>query len=465
MSKRRNNRSPLVAVLCVVMVLLVGLTGYMVKLSLDLAQKGPEQPDKPSINLPWSGSDPAPQPEPTQPQPETVAKVATIAAQGDMLMHGGLFNDNSVNKLDNSTWEFSSIFRYLAPYTKGYDYALANLETTFGGDEFPYQGWPLFNVPDALATAMTAAGYDMLLTSNNHCYDTVMTGLKRSLEVARAAGLETLGTRLNDQEPRYLVREINGIPIGLVSYTYTTSMNKDKPQLNGNSPVSEPALVNYFAYDNLNAFYQEMEQLLADMKAAGAKATVLFIHWGQEYQLVQDDYQNKIAQTMCNLGVDVIVGGHPHVVQPMTLLTAADDPSRKTVCIFSLGNAVSNQRIEEMNLKTGHTEDGVVFSMTFEEYTDGEVYLAEIAVLPTWVNLHRKNGGNEYNILPLEDGKRESWQSSFSLTDEELRDCEQSWKRTMDLLSPGLEQVQQWLAQQKQERDDAYLRQAQLGAE
>ena len=135
------------------------------------------------------------------------------------------------------------------------------------------------------------------------------------------------------------------------------------------------------------------------------------------------------------------------------------DPEHKTVCIYSLGNAVSNQRIAEMKLKTGHTEDGVLFAVTFEKYSDGTVYLASAEVLPTWVNLSSVNGKLEYNILPLEDAKRDEWKEAFNLTDSLYQNCVDSYDRTMNIVGSGMERVQSWLAQQKQQRDDAYLAQ------
>ncbi len=460
MSTPKRNYTGLIVVLCLAMAIFIALTGFVVKLCLEIPGRQVSPSDNSgTIQLPTQSPEDqttAP-PETTLPEPEKVMATATISAQGDMLMHKPIFNDVSAVRQKDGSWDFASVFRYLAPYTREFDYALANLETTFGGDENPYQGWPLFNVPDSFAKALKDAGYDMMLTANNHSYDTKMAGVYRTLEITREAGMETLGTRLNEQEKRYQVTEINGIPIGLVCYTFTTSLRDGKPMLNGNAPVDEPAMVNYFAYNQLDAFYSELKTILSAMEEEGAKASVLFIHWGTEYEITENGTQNQIAQDLCDLGIDVIVGGHPHVVQPMELLSSTTDPNHKSVCIYSLGNAVSNQRVEEMRLKTGHTEDGVIFTMTFEQYTDGEVYLADIDVVPTWVNLHNKNGGNEYNILPLKESEKDRWKELFDLTDAELEDCKLSWQRTMDLLNPGLQEVRQWLTQWKQARDAEYL--------
>ena len=460
----KNNHVVLKVILILIMLLLIAGTVYTVKLCLDLP--GLETPTQPteSIRLPSGNRESEPTeptettapPETTLPEPEHVVATASIASQGDLLMHGGVIRSGAQG---DGTYDFESVFRYVKEYVSGYDLALANLETTFGGDANPYQGWPLFNVPDAFGDSIVEAGYDLLLTSNNHCYDTLMAGFKRTIEVSRDKGLMVLGSRLTEEEPNYAVVDLNGIQVGMVSYTYTTSMSGGKPSLNGNSPVENPALVNYFSYTNLDKFYSELTDILEKMKSEGAEATMLFIHWGTEYEIVENNYQDTIAQKVCDLGVDVIVGGHPHVVQPVQLLSSAVDPEHKTVCIYSLGNAVSNQRISEMRLKTGHTEDGVLFAVTFEKYSDGTVYLAGAEVLPTWVNLSSVNGKLEYNILPLEDAKRDEWKEAFNLTDSLYQNCVDSYDRTMNIVGSGMERVQSWLAQQKQQRDDAYLAQ------
>ena len=461
MPPKKSNHIVLKIILILLMAVFIAGTVYTVKLCLDLPGLEVESRPTEGIRLPTGNRESEPEettapPETTLPEPEHVVATASIASQGDLLMHGGVIRSGAQG---NGTYDFESVFRYVKEYVSGYDLALANLETTFGGDANPYQGWPLFNVPDAFGDSIVEAGYDLLLTSNNHCYDTLMAGFKRTIEVSRDKGLMVLGSRLTEEEPNYAVVDLNGIKVGMVSYTYTTSMSGGKPSLNGNSPVENPALINYFSYTNLDKFYSEMTDILEKMKSEGAEATMLFIHWGTEYEIVENNYQDTIAQKICDLGVDVIVGGHPHVVQPVELLSSAVNPEHKTVCIYSLGNAVSNQRISEMRLKTGHTEDGVLFAVTFEKYSDGTVYLAGAEVLPTWVNLSSVNGKLEYNILPLEDAKRDEWKERFNLTDSLYQNCVDSYQRTMDIVGPGMEQVRTWLTQSKQQRDDMYLAQ------
>lgn len=195
------------------------------------------------------------------------------------------------------------------------------------------------------------------------------------------------------------------------------------------------------------------------MSNAGAEATIMYIHWGQEYMLTSNTEQQTIAQKLCDLGIDVIIGGHPHVVQPIDLLESTINPEHKTVCLYSMGNAVSNQRKGMLSsIKTAHTEDGILFSATFEKYSDGTVYLAEIDALPTWVNMHtNSNGKTEYNILPLDYDRLNEWQSLFDIGDTTYEAAQDSYKRTMEIVGDGLSEVQSYLTQEKTERGAYYL--------
>ncbi len=385
--------------------------------------------------------------EPEGPKPITKVSTATVVATGDLLMHEPIFNNA---KQSDGTYNFDNIFTYLSEYAGKADYAVANLETTLRGieDGYSYKGYPQFNCPDSIVDATKSAGFDMLLTANNHSYDTRYKGMIRTLEVIDQKGLDRLGIIKEETEKRYTVKEINGIKIGMICYTYETDTDPDDVALNGIALNDDAAKrVNAFSYGELDTFYETIDGQFKAMKADGAEALVLFIHWGDEYQTKQNKKQSAIAQKLCDLGVDVIVGGHPHVVQPIDLLTSETDPSHKTVCLYSMGNAVSNQRRERMNLKTGHTEDGVLFEFTFAKYSDGTVVLEDADILPTWVNMFtsKATGKKVYQIIPL-DTEKEDWKEAFDLTDTSKKKAEESLERTQKIVGDGLKEVQDYLS-------------------
>ncbi len=386
-----------------------------------------------------------PQTEATQP-PVTLDSTVTLAATGDVLMHMPVIRAAAVG----GEYDFSPMFTYLSDYVAAADLAVANLETTLAGTEngYSYSGYPAFNCPDSIAAGLRDAGFDLLLTANNHSYDTRGTGLRRTPQVVMDAGLSYLGSKEQAEEPNYLVLERNGIRLGLCCYTYENDADPEGKAPNGITMAeADRGLLNTFDYENLPLFYEEMAENIRQMRAAGADAVVLFIHWGNEYQIQQNETQSVMAQALCDLGVDVIIGGHPHVVQPLELLTATDDPAHRTVCLYSMGNAVSNQRVSEMNLKTGHTEDGVLFQVTFTRYSDGTVILSGADVLPTWVDL-RSSPKKTYVILPLDD-QVEDWQAQFDLTDAALKQARASYERTLEITGAGLEEINAYLEERK----------------
>ena len=399
------------------------------------------------------------EPPPTEPEPEHVVSQATIAVTGDILMHlavtnSGLQSDGSYN--------YDSIFQYIAPYVSEADYAVANLETTLAGSDmgYKYSGYPAFNTPDEIVDALKKAGFSALLTANNHCYDTSEYGFLRTVRTVRSKGLTAMGTRENVSDPVYTVADINGIKVGMVCYSYEGQ--PDNPTagvvyMNKNALSSTCGqLINSFLGTQLDPFYLEVRGILEQMKRDGAEATVMFIHWGIEYQTAPNAEQQQIAQQLCDMGFDVIVGGHPHVIQPVTLLTSRLDPDQKTVCLYSTGNAVSNQRIKEMDLKTGHTEDGMLLQFTFSKYSDETVYLESADILPCWVDL-RTAPSTQYDIIPLDSTIRDQWQTAFGMTDEAYENAVKSYDRTEALVGAGIAQVQQYLTEQKQQREADYL--------
>ena len=379
-----------------------------------------------------------------EPAPIVKTATATVAATGDVLMHYPVIKTG----LDSATGEynFDSVFPYFDDYVSAADYAVANLETTLCGldNGYKYQGYPHFNCPDGIVSSVQRAGFDMLLTANNHSYDTGETGFLRTLSVIDNTGLARLGTNADESEPKYTIQDVNGIKIGMICYTYETEDDDPvRKSLNGIRLTEKAsALVNTFSYLRLEAFYAELEEHLEAMRAEGVQASILFIHWGNEYQTRENEYQRDMAQAVCDLGVDVIIGGHPHVVQPVELLTSQTNPEHQTVCLYSMGNAVSNQRVEQLPSAGGYTEDGVLFQVTFAQYSDGTVLLEGANLLPTWVNLTTgaESGKRAYEIIPL-DKSVEDWKTSFTLTGEEYAEAKKSYERTMSIVSEGLEEV------------------------
>ena len=376
---------------------------------------------------------------------------ATISVAGDIMTHMPVVRSGETD----GGYNYDYIFTYLSKYLEASDYAVVNLEATLSGtdNENKYTGSPNFNAPDAIADAAKAAGFDLMLTGNEHCNDYGTYGLKRTLDILKNRGLDTLGTTSTDKEDKFLIRDLNGIQVGMLCYTQAdTDSGRDTPTINKTTLDSNGAgLLNCFDDSRLDDFYSEMEQHIAAMKEAGAEAIVLYIHWGKEYTTSRNDTQAAMAQKLCDLGVDVIVGGHTHTVQPIELLTATDDPNHTTVCMYSVGNLVSNQRHDDSAMSSGHTEDGVVFSFTLAKYADGTVCVDSVDLLPIWVLMQGSGSDRSYTILPLDSDQ--NWKTVFQLSTDQLQDAQSSYSRTSEILNISKKAVETALAEAKAARE------------
>lgn len=413
--KNKKNRMVRIAISCILALVLI-----VTPLVIHSVKNKAQSVDSPNVSE--KSTESTTTENPTEP---FIQATASVGVTGDILIHKPILENA---KLSDGSYNFDNIFTKVNPYFSSYDLMIANLEITLGGKDRGYSAYPMFNSPDAVVDSLKKSGVDMVLTANNHTYDTGLSGLKRTLQVLEEKDVEYIGTRSTNTGATYKVCDINGIKIGMACYTYETpSGTAGRKALNGLLLSAEAGpLVNSFNYNNLSAFYSEAQASIEGMKAQGAEAIVFYMHWGNEYQFTPDNYQKSMAQKLCDLGVDVIVGGHPHVVQPFDTLTSEN--GHETVCIYSMGNAVSNQRREIMDpCKTGHTEDGMIFTFSFEKWNDGTVKISDVNIIPTWVNLKTVDGKKVYEITPLDIEK-----GNFSDRGKE------SYNRTMKLVGAPL---------------------------
>ena len=343
-----------------------------------------------------------------------IPSTASLYFAGDAMQH--IAQIESALQTDG-TYSYKECFTYVKEQVSEANLAICNLEVTLGGE--PYRGYPQFSAPDEFASALKDAGFDILLTANNHCLDRRNKGLIRTLDVLDSLGIAHVGTYRDSAERDSLypyITTVNNITFAILNYTYGT---------NG-IPVSPPCIVNLI----------DTAQILIDInKARAEKADVIIacMHWGDEYAARPNSTQVRFANIINELGYDVIVGSHPHVIQAVD--TLKNESGHETVCIYSVGNSISNQRKEIMSEDnhSGHTEDGVIFEVTFDKYSDGKVVLSDVNALPTWVDMRTVNGEKSYNIIPLDLNK--NW-TSFSVSS--ISDAKASYNRTLKRIGEGL---------------------------
>jgi len=378
--KKKKSKGGLIAVLVILVLLLAGLAVYVWKSRLPEPVEQVAEVVKPLPDAP------------------KVAATASIGATGDILLHLPILNAHETY----DGYDFSPCFSNVSRVYDQVDYMIANLEVTLGGTESgEYTSYPAFNSPDEIVPALKNAGVDMCLTANNHSNDTGYYGMMRTLDVLDDYGIDHLGSREETDESYIFVKDINGIRLGMVCYTYDTrEYTEGEKSLNFNY-LSDEAVqkICTFNYEYLDEFYDELAQQLYYMDMLNVDSKIVFMHWGTEYQDYPNDYQQTdIAQRLCDMGVDVIIGGHPHVIQEFETLTGAN--GHETVCLYSMGNELSNQRTDLMideDGGRGYTEDGLVIQVTFEKFNNGNTKIGAVNIVPTWVQMD----GNGYQISGL----------------------------------------------------------------
>lgn len=376
---------------------------------------------------------------PTDEEDEPIVVTASILSAGDVILHSP-FLSSRLYRLPDGTYDYNSIFSYINAEYIAADFTIANLELTISDGN--YSGYPTFRAPVAIATALKQNSVDLCLLANNHIYDNYDRGMTLTMDALDANSLLYTGVRRNISDQTYHIQDINGIKVGIFNYVYETgSLNSPNVSINAIQVSSTSApLINTFHYQNLDALYEKIQTGLQEMKTAGVDYTIAYIHWGTEYQTKENTYQNIIAKELCELGIDALIGGHPHVVQPVDLLTnTAGD--HQMICVYSLGNHLSNQNRLYMNsMPTGHTEDGLMVKLTLEKIDDGPVTLKTADFIPTWVYHTRKNGGSEYYILPLDN--RDQIIQNTSTLDNAAAGIDESLNRTNAIIGAGVQKIQ-----------------------
>lgn len=354
-----------------------------------LAGCAPSQPvdtDQPAdVSQPPAQSQPEAPPEP-EPEPEPI--VSHLMVAGDIMSHMPLTNDCYVKETDS--YDYTHVMADAARQLQLADFAVGNLETTLaGGPE--YSGYPRFNSPDELAYNIKDAGFDLLCTTNNHCRDKGMAGLYRTLDVLDEAGIPHVGTYRSqeerDENSGIYVADVGGISVAFLAYTYG---------LNGFKLDDDKA----FAANIFNTDYYttvsnpNYELLAADMAAARALDTDLIAvitHWGIEYRTKQNGYQEQVARFLVEQGADLVLGGHPHVLEPYDTITVTgeDGQERQGFVIYSLGNFISNQNFED-HRKDLATKTTVILDLELTKDPEGNTSLTDVRYTPYYM-VHRNN--------------------------------------------------------------------------
>lgn len=321
--------------------------------------------------------------EEPKPTGKTSVKLSVV---GDIMVH---MHQLKAAKEPDGSYNFTEVFEDIKPYLEEADIAMGNLETTISTDEIGYTAYPRFRSPESLISALKEAGFDVLTTANNHTLDGVEFGVENTLNKLDEYGiLHTGSARSPEEREQILMIEKNDIKIAILAYTYGTNGME--------GAVNQDKLVYMVNYLN------DISKIEADINRAkdeGAEFIIACTHWGDEYVRTPNQWQKEMADKLFSMGVDVIFGSHPHVIQPTEkkTITTPEGLEKEVFVIYSLGNIVSNQRDR-------YRDSGLILNLEIvKDYDKGTVELGELDYIPTWVYRFTENDRLHYRILPVKD--------------------------------------------------------------
>jgi poly-gamma-glutamate synthesis protein (capsule biosynthesis protein) len=357
---------------------------------------------------------PSPTPEPT---PEPAPLKAVLVSAGDCVLHEAFQQSALVNGEDR--YDFTDIFSAIKPYTEAADYSLISFESAATNKRDDYSGYPTFNCPPEIFDAFKETGFDLVNNSNNHQLDRRLSGMLETRDNIRSRGIEVIGA-YDGEEPRYMIKDLNGIKVGIMAYTYSCNMNE-----NALSPEQQKKHLALIDEVRMKKEISEMEQK--------ADVSVVAMHWGTEYTQKPTDYQKKLAHEMISWGADVILGSHPHVVQPSETVELNGETK---YIIYSMGNFVSNQRRGASGYPKTHkelSEDSMLVNILFSKDPKTQKTVVEkVDHIPTWLWRYEKDGGFQFRVIPVPSP---GFYKNGEYPKEALAEAYESYKRTMSLVT------------------------------
>lgn len=334
----------------------------------------------------------------------------TFSVVGDVMCHSTQFN---YAIREDSTYDFKPVYREIKKYFDNSDVVIGNLETVVAGSDIEYSGYPIFNTPEDFLKGLKYAGFDIMVTGNNHSYDHQKKGVISTIDYIRKNGMQNTGT-YKSKEARDSVKlfKQSGLKFALLSYTYGVNLYRISSK-NG-------FLVNRIDPDLI-------KHDIDKAKSKGADLVIVYFHFGREYARTENSYQRNIVDKTIEYGADIILGAHPHTLQPVELYKTVNANIDTGFVAFSLGNFISNQRWR-------YSDGGTVlnFSVTKDSKTN-TIKLDAVRYLPIWVFKGVTNWGLEYLILPSDIAVNNSYPSYFTEEDKELMlQCYNDTKELME---------------------------------
>lgn len=292
----------------------------------------------------------------------------TLSAIGDVMCHNTQYWD--AYDANTKTYDFSYVFEEVKSYIQLADISVASLETSFAGEARGYSNYPTFNSPDNLAYSLKNIGIDVMSMAGNHCLDMGYTGLCRTIDILDDADIAHLGTyKTQEEQDQVLFKYVKGVKIAFINYTYGT---------NGIPvPKDKEFCVNLIDKDLIKKHIETAKNQNADM-------IVACMHWGTEYRTTANKEQEELADFLFKSGVDIILGNHPHTLEPMEkrTVTLEDGTNKDCFVIYALGNFICDQNAE-------NTRNSIILNLTITKKTDGKIAIDKVNYIPIYMYKNR----------------------------------------------------------------------------
>lgn len=360
----------------------------------------------------------------TAPEPVFQNKTIRLMAVGDNLMHMGVVY---TGKQEDGSFNYEDLYDGISDFLEKADIRIINQETIMGGNQLGFSGYPAFNSPTEVGDALCSVGFNVILQASNHTADQGVAGMENCIAYWKQhpevlmTGLHEKETDLEDHQIPIL--EIDDIHFAILNYTYGPNMGTIPSSMQGRLDM----LCAYDVSSGAIDFTRLNPQVLTDIANAKEQADIVIVcpHWGTEYQTTPSTYQKEFAQEMADAGADVIIGTHPHVVQPVEWLEGM--AGHKTLCYYSLGNYVSTQKdpismLEAMAwVSFDVTQDGVSVSRENSgviplvcHYSSGPVRIKRVYPLAEYTDeLASSHGIRNYGKAPLSLKDLEQWSADI----------------------------------------------------
>ncbi|MBR3504278.1 MAG: CapA family protein, partial [Clostridia bacterium] len=361
--------------------------------------------------------------------PEGDLRRATIRMAGDVIIEWEMLQDSYNAVMD--IYDFSPYLSMIGTTLSSADYTMINIDASLKRGKYGYSGYPQFTTPPVILQALKNAGVDMITMCNNHMLDGYCDGVVEAVGLIERAGLDHIGGFVDEEDSKEPeIYEINGIRVGFVTYTQTTN------SVETHCDDRYKFMVKYIKK-------AKFAEDIAAARAAGAEVVVAVTHWGEEYKRAPEAATVNYAKELVAAGADVIIGGHPHMVQPAEYLSVTDASgrTRTALCVYSLGNFLSQHEVR-------YTDSGIVFEFTIQENTDGSFSIVQPGYVPVYAwkwpvtdyegnpvksarDDRKKNTVYEVRVLPIAPYMETPPEGMDEEQHNRLREC---WFETLEVM-------------------------------